>query len=469
MIIEYNLKHVPTIKKFMKSNAFIRGLMGPFGSGKSSGCVQEIVRRATMQEPDSNGIRRTRWAVIRNSYPQLRDTTIKTFFDWFPPERFGKYESTTHTYKMQFALQDKTVVKAEILFRALDRPDQVANLLSLELTGAWVNEAREVPEAIINALQGRVGRYPARKDVSATWFGILMDTNPPDTDSWWYRLFEEEKPPNVEIFKQPSGLSPDAENIENLPPNYYQNLAVGKDEDFINVYIHGNYGYVKDGRPVYPMYRDDLHSSDEVVVFGDVLILSFDFGLTPACVVAGVDAEGKIRIYDEIVSFDIGLRNFIQQKVKPLLEEKYFDMNLIITGDPAGNFRSQTDEVTAYDIIEEEFPEAVAVEPASSNSIQKRIDAVNNRLMQNTILINKNCKYLRKGFMGMYRFRRLQTSAERYSDLPEKNEYSHIHDALQYACMYANEYDIKSSYNEIKSKSYAPVLEDTGTGDWLGV
>jgi hypothetical protein len=41
---------------------------------------------------------------------------------------------------------------------------------------------------------------------------------------------------------------------------------------------------------------------------------------------------------------------------------------------------------------------------------------------------------LRDGFRGDYHYRRMQTSEERYTEEPEKNEYSHPHDALQYLC-----------------------------------
>jgi len=41
-----------------------------------------------------------------------------------------------------------------------------------------------------------------------------MDTNPPDSDHWYFKLFEGEGTPGYEIFHQPSGLSPEAENIE---------------------------------------------------------------------------------------------------------------------------------------------------------------------------------------------------------------------------------------------------------------
>src|ERR1700685_2532496 len=182
----YSYASVPTIKRFSQSRAFVRGLMGPFGSGKSSGCVIELVKWGKRQHL-VNGKRRARFAVIRNTYPQLQDTTIKTFLHWLPDRVFGSYNKADHAY----LLNNLDDLEIEILIRALDRPEQVANLLSLELTGAWCNEAREIPWAIIKALKGRVDRYPRREQGGAVDAGIIADTNPPDDDSWWYRLFEE--------------------------------------------------------------------------------------------------------------------------------------------------------------------------------------------------------------------------------------------------------------------------------------
>ena len=70
-------------KNFMKSEDFVRGLRGPVGSGKSVACCFEIMRKACSQKIDNKGLRRSRWAVIRNTNPQLKTTTIKTWRDWF--------------------------------------------------------------------------------------------------------------------------------------------------------------------------------------------------------------------------------------------------------------------------------------------------------------------------------------------------------------------------------------------------
>jgi hypothetical protein len=85
MSLEINYTPPATVKKFMESDARMRVLMGPVGSGKSVGCSFEIIRRASMQDPDKQGRRRTRAAIVRETARQLQDTTIKTFLDWFPP------------------------------------------------------------------------------------------------------------------------------------------------------------------------------------------------------------------------------------------------------------------------------------------------------------------------------------------------------------------------------------------------
>ena len=80
----------------------------------------------------------------------------------------------------------KADLDLEVIFLALDRPEDVKKLLSLELTGIWVNEAREIPKSIIDACTMRVGRFPSMKDGGCTWTGMLSaDTNAPEEDHWW--------------------------------------------------------------------------------------------------------------------------------------------------------------------------------------------------------------------------------------------------------------------------------------------
>jgi len=201
----------PMVWKFLQSKAFVRGVMGPVGSGKSYACCAEIMMKAVQQKPSPiDGIKYSRFAIVRNSYPMLKTTTIKTWIDMFPENTFGPLLWTppiTHHIKLP-ARDGAAGIDCEVIFLALDQPKDVRKLLSLELTGAWVNEARELPKAVIDGLTHRVGRYPTKRDGGASWHGIIMDTNPMDDDHWWFRMAEKEKMSGAykwDFFRQPGG------------------------------------------------------------------------------------------------------------------------------------------------------------------------------------------------------------------------------------------------------------------------
>lgn len=435
--IRYSYDSVPTIREFTRSRKFIRGLMGPFGSGKSSGCVIELVKWGARQNV-FNGKRRARFAVIRNTYRQLQDTTIRSFMDWVPDITFGRYVKSDHLFMIDKLDPD---LEIEVLFRALDRPEHVSNLLSLELTGAWVNEAREIPLAVINALKGRVGRFPKVLEGGCVDPGIIMDTNPPDDDSWWYEMFEESRPANAAIFKQPSGRASDAENKSFLPANYYENLMDGAGHDFIRVYVDGFYGYVRDGKPVYPDYNDAIHCAEVFPVPGVVIKRGWDFGLTPAVIFTQIHPDGRWLIFDEMVADDLGIDTFADS-VNLHCAQAYPEFKFEDYGDPAGEQRSpmtaDKDEKTCFDILR---GKSILIRPSEQN-VTIRLESVRkpmNSLVRGKpqLQLSPKCKMLRKGFLGKYEYKRVKISGteERYHDAPDKNAYSHPHDGLQYVAV----------------------------------
>jgi hypothetical protein len=426
--VEFDYNDVPTIKRFAMSNKRIRALSGPVGSGKSSGCAIELIRRGHEQAPSPvDGIRRTRWAVVRSTYRQLDDTTIKTVHHWLPPDRFGFWHKTDHNY----VINAFPGVEIELMFRALDRPDQLSNLLSLEITGAWLNEYREIPRQIFDVLDTRCGRYPPMVHGGATWAGIIMDTNPPDEYNYYYKYFEKIKPANAQLWKQPSGLSPNAENLRNLPRNYYKNLAMGKDDAFINVYIHGLYGYVVEGKAVYAKcYNDNTHVSGNKLepIKGLPLIAGFDFGLNPSVVIGQVLPTSRVLILRSLSSDGMGLENFMLNQIMPMLQMEFFGFKLIGFGDPAGSQRSQTDERTCYDIFRSEKISLHNIEPAPTNNLVARQRAAEYQLNRSVggeqaVVIDPSCDLLRKALSSGYRFKKMPGIEEQYSAVPEKNFY----------------------------------------------
>ena len=427
----------PVAKRFMRSDAFFRGLMGPFGSGKSTACIMDILKHAKQQRVSLDGKRKSRWAIIRNTYPELKTTTIKSWHQWVPPS-LGRWVDTGPP---MHHITDGDL-DLEVIFIALDRPDDIRKLLSMELTGAWINEAREVPKAVLDGLTGRVGRYPSVLMGGTEWSGIIADTNPPDNDHWWYKLAEEIHPEGWEFFRQPGGRDPDAENRENLPANYYERQIAGKDPDWVKVYVDGDYGFVRDGKPIYKEYRDSLHCKEFDLIPGSPIYIGIDFGLTPAAIFAQKSHLGQWRWHSELVTEDMGAVRFTEL-IKMHLADKYPGYPIAkITGDPAGDSRAQTDETTPFQILR---AGGVMASPAPSNDFIKRVESVKvalSRLIDGEpgLLIHPQCSMLRKGMAGGYNYKRLQVSGEeKYRDVPDKNMYSHVCEAGQYLMMGAGE------------------------------
>jgi hypothetical protein len=477
VVIRY--RPTPTAELFHKSSAFVRGLRGPIGSGKSVACCLEVWSRCCEQEANAQGIRKSRWAIVRNTRPELEKTTIKTWEDWFPDEICEIVRGAPITGYMRFDLPDGTRVEAEIIFLPLDKPKDVKKLLSLELTGIWFNEAREIPLSLIDGGTGRVGRYPSAKDgVPITWTGVILDTNPPDDDHWWYRLFEQGEWRDTAAqredgsivgewrqFIQPPAMikdsstgkyqpNPDAENIGNLPGgfDYYLRQLAGKTDTWIQVYVRGEYGTIQDGKPIYPEYNDYQHlrDTDFTPVTGSTIVLGWDYGLTPACVFMQITPLGHLEIFDELVSERMGIRQFTEY-VDSYIASQYPGCRLAEYGDPAGNHASQADDTQTCRTVQAEMGHIVL---DGNQDPTARMDAV--RWFLTTMVdgvarlrLSPRCKILRKGFNGGYRYRRLQVSYdERYEEKPDKNSYSHPHDALQYPCTMLAQNDVRKAAEE---------------------
>ena len=448
-------KAEPTLSQFHQCDADVRGVMGPIGSGKSVACCIEILTRARRQAPNKDGIRKSRWAVIRNTYPELKSTTINTWKEWIPEEICPITYGSPIEGRLRTPLDDGTELDLHIYFLSLDKPKDVRKLLSLELTGVWVNEAREIAWSIVQAALSRTGRYPAKRDAEITWTGMILDTNPPDDDHWWYRQAEEIKPHGWVFFRQPGALlpvldpqgrilsykaNPAAENVQHQPLGYqyWMRLTQGTDPQWIRVHCCGQYGSVFDGKPVYHgIYNDTVHTSPTPLGLyrGRPIHLGFDFGLTPACIIGQIAPNGQLRILRELICQRGGIKQFVTDAVTPMLNTLFPSLPVISTGDPAGAQASQADELTCLRQLQ---LLGIPTQPAPTNAFLPRRQAIIDRLTRTqdghpALLLDPSCKMLRKGFIGGYKFERIQvTGEERYKDQPAKNKYSHPHDALQY-------------------------------------
>jgi hypothetical protein len=414
--------------------------------------------------------------------------------DWFG--EWGVWKASERTFYVDRPMADGTFLKAEFMFIALDTPDDVRKALSLEATFCWMNEARELHSDVINGLLMRLRRYPGAKDGGFTRSGAILDTNYPDQDSWLFSMMEE-PPSNWAVFSQPPAIlsgeewvaaykedpeddravedtkkdrwwvNPSADNIEHLDPLYYPDIIPGKSEDFVNVYLRCKYGRSLSGLPVYDKtFSAEAHvaktpfiplkASEYPVVVG------LDFGRTPAAVLVQRNVYGQAIILDEVTSENMGIETFLDTKLRPLLaQSKYLGCHFLVAPDPAGWAKQQIGEISPVDVVKRA---GFKVVKPVTNDPERRVMAVERLLTssvggKSTLQINPECAQLIKGFRFGYRYK--LNKAGQQETKPDKNAFSHCHDACQYAClvlegnMLAGSYFGNNQRREIKRVQYA--------------
>lgn len=455
-MLDIKAEFSPVVSAFMQSDARTRHIMGPFRSGKSSGAVVELVRRSAMQKRGPDGYRRSKWMVVRNTMRELRDTTMRTFMNWFPSGTIGYYKETGTTYFIE--VDD---IRAEILFRPLDTAQDVKNLLSLEVTGAYFNEVREIAREVLEAADGRIGQYPAMKDGGPSWCGIWCDTNPPEENSYLHSMYEgldpdhpkEKRPNGVTLFKQPPAVikgadgnwmtNPIAENLSHLIPGYYDHQLIGKSDEYIRVNLGAEYGRSKGGLPVHPRFSRDLHIAKGPLRPdpNNLLLIAADFGLTPAIVFKQQNAFGQVLTLDEVAMFGAGLERAIEEKVLPIIRQRFDGFEIFVTGDPSGNTGSQGDEVSCVDVFRRYKKKGLGkIKLAWSNSPVHRQGATDHFLSMivdrgmPAYLIDPRCEALIRAMGGGYMFKKHRDG--RHLEVVEKNDHSHIAEAGEYGDMY---------------------------------
>jgi hypothetical protein len=444
----------PTCAEFMKSDSFGRLIAGPVGSGKTTACLFELFRRACEQIPAPDGLRYTRFAIVRSTLKQLKDTVLKDVTSWL--QGIAEFKVSDNTIYIKIG-----DVRSEWLLIPLDTPEDQRRLLSMQLTGAWLSECIEMDVGLVSPLAGRVGRYPAANLGGASWFGLIADTNMPPVGSPWHKLMETDTPPDWQIFIQPSGMSDEAENLEwltqtpetlKLPVDnedrraqgrtYYERFIRSNSPDWCKRYVHAEFGDDPSGTAVYrESFNRSWHVTSGVTpVNGYPLILGLDFGRDPCGVICQADHRGRLLVLEEIIAEDIGLEIQLQRAIRPaLMQEVYMGKSVMIVGDPAGKQRSTLYEETSFDLIKRH---GLMAYPAPTNDIDKRINAVESWLLgardggPALIIDGDRCPMLVRALSGGYRYAKMRNGQRRA--VPDKNDSSHVMDAFQYACVAAH-------------------------------
>jgi hypothetical protein len=391
-------------------------------------------------------------------------TVLKDCMMWL--EEIAEWKVSESTLYINF-----DDIRSEWLFLPLDEPADERRLLSTQLTGAWVNEFSEVNVHLIDPLGGRCGRFPRGRFGVPTWSGIIGDSNFPTENSDWHE-FLENAPNQFEVFKQPGGRTPlvfapsgeiigGAENIPHLNQNaqsillpedhpdriargkeYYARAAQTKNQDWVRRYVDAEYGRDPSGTAVFAStFTRRYHCVPNVEpVSNKMLLIGQDFGRNPWSIITQVDHRGRLLVLKECPAEDVGIVLHVKSTLRPaLMDPLYISKPIVIIGDPSGEYRPDNFEINNFKVLNNlGFKYAF---PAPTNDIELRIQAVEYFLGASVdggpaLLISEyGCPNLIAALNGGYRYSK--TKQGQSKPVPDKNESSHICDALQYACLVA--------------------------------
>jgi hypothetical protein len=417
-------------------------LLGPIGGGKTTGIIMLLIMIAQNQAPDVAGLRKTRFGVARNTRPQLRDSVLKSVFDWLPPNGSSIiWMETDMTLKLNYKLPDDTYVKSEWMFRALDDQRDAARLLSVEYTCVWLSEFREIPFALLTDVLSRTGRYPAVSEGGATYHGVIAESNFPTRGSDWHRYLELETSEISAVYKQPSGLSPEAENLQYLKPDYYSVLMETATPGWVQAHILCEYPDSLDGKAVFGSTFDySRHVAAQPLLpigrgsMAPTLLMGVDQGRSPGAVFSQVQPNGCLHVLQELYASNVSMMTFARQYIAPFVAEHFPGMPILAIIDPAGTFKGQANDQTPAEALE---ANGFRVIPAPTNAIDRRLGAVDKLFLHyNGILISPECPVLINGLAADYRFETKKNGE--LATVPEKKHpISDVQDCLQYISLVA--------------------------------
>lgn len=471
----------PVCSRYIADRSRTSCIVGPFGSGKTRGALVKLYLLALQQIP-TDGVAASRFIVSRLTRPQLTSTVVKSFHEAFPEKSgFAPVESAALRTRWRFQPPGfGHIVDVDWQFLALETDEDIARILGLEATSIFIDEARLIDPALLGKLAGRL-RYPA----VSRHYSLELASNPWDTSHPLHERFVLNQNEDTAFFHQPGGLDKDAagnligENLQNLnqspesrllPWNdpvrlargakYYEAMLADPNlsPEEARLIVHSKFGVSREGKPVYSDFNFDMHVKP--LKYDRALPLEFghDFGLSSATAIYQQTVEGQLRVLAEFVTEDQGdIAHF--ERLRAFVAREFQGYRLgRFTGDPAGLQRG-SDGHDKFAIARRYFNTA---QPANNNETARRVDAVNTQFRRQVrnwpalTIDSTRCPMLVKACVDKYFYKRVKGTGEQHSEVPEKNRWSHIAEALAYACLGAGCGRISVMTGDVPGRSAAP-------------
>lgn len=290
-------------------------------------------------------------ALIRDTWENMRATTMEEFFKWFPPGIMGKFTKSEKRF-------DWTAhgMRGTVYFLGMDEEKDAGKLQSREFGFFGMDEPS--PAAGTGGIEAMIFETAMTRlrQPGMHWYAAKLAQNNPDENHWTYQKFVD---PGTAGYTHFQTRAP--ENEKNLPPGYYAEMTkdLAGRPDLQRRFIEGKFGYQQNGVAVTPRFNEVVHVAEKLEpIRGADVVLSWDGGLTPACTVHQIGPSGVWYILDCLIEHDGGVYQLIEDQVFRLLETRYsnFRGRWSHVGDPSLGNREQSDSRTsAVRVIKEKL------------------------------------------------------------------------------------------------------------------
>lgn len=436
----------PIAKLAHQSRARVKYLWGVVGSAKTTWLCWRVYFMAKRAAAAGVSLRAV---LVRDTYRNLVDTTLKTFLEWFPDGVMGELKGDPAT----FHLYTPDGRKHEVMFRHGQTAAEASNFLSLEAGFIGLDEVAPAftPSGIVSP------------GISADVFNIAiqrlrqsgidepelaMSSNPPPMQYWTSKRIIDADPAKLRELNWAHYWVGQDENKHNLRTGYYEELAKSLPDDLKKRFVDGERVAIYPGLPIFQKdFSERMHVREGLKpIAGLPIVLCVDSsGLAPAALFTQIDHKGRWLWLREIqggyvdgkLSEQIGAQRFAAM-VRYVANEHFSGFSFAPGwGDPYRlDTKSDTDEKSWAQYFR---AEGFDLRPGET-LITDRIESVRTRLTtiiegNPALLINKaGCPLAIEALSGGYRWG-LDPLASRITGAePVKDHFSHVMDAAGHGC-----------------------------------
>lgn len=484
-------------------------LRGPIGNGKSVLMCMYIVLKSQQQEVievTEKGrtfkVRWSKWLIMRHTQKSLSETLMESWDQWFGDKT--RWVTNPIEGRYEDYAPDGILTRIDFVCYASESRGIMNDLQSLELSGAWINEACQCAYRVVAKVYTRLKRFnPAPlggKKLKP--FHVIMDTNAPSETNWWRDKEEVEQPEGWLFFVCPPAVLEErdektgrtvyvpndaehaakhhrrpAENVKEIDGGYHEGFSYWMDmigvldDDEVRMLLQNKFGLSVSGMGIFSdlwnVARHRIPESADAAKYrrGLPVVGGLDCGRTPAACLGQFMPNGKLVVQREASTWNQRLNNgrggldrmdiiqFFDERLLPVLVNHYRwpDCQLTLFADPAGkNFNEVISMSAIQRLVRERGVNVIPCDKVqgmdsavsditNGNRPEVRIDCVRDALRRDMLQVSEACRMLCEAMAGKYHWEKIRSlrgdSAERWSDRPDKNEWSHMADSEQYLAL----------------------------------